>query len=43
MWTTLTFKTSYEAKKWTSENSHLNWFKTFDSNGYIQIIYFQSI
>jgi len=40
MWTALTFKTSLEAKQWTSANTHLNWFKTFDSNGHITIQYF---
>jgi hypothetical protein len=40
MWTTLIFKTSLEAKQWTSENLHIKWWKTFDVNGHILIEYF---
>jgi hypothetical protein len=40
MWTTLIFKTSLEAKQWTSANTHIKWWKTFDVNGHISIQYF---
>ena len=40
MWTTLIFKTSLEAKQWTCQNTHIKWWKTFDSNGHISIQYF---
>jgi len=40
MWTTLIFKTSLQAKEWTSANTHIKWWKTFDVNGHISIQYF---